>query len=55
MMLVDEVEKIWEAIDLRDDWSLFENKIERLRKMGLIYDFGCTPGSDHRSPRVISE
>lgn len=47
MMLVDEVEKIWEAIDVSDDWSPFEKKIERLRKMGLIYEFGCTPGGDH--------
>lgn len=53
MMLIDEVEKIWEAIDLRDDWSLFEKKIERLRTMGLIYDFGCTPGIDHGSPRAF--
>lgn len=40
MMLIDEVEKIWAAIDQRDDWSLFHSKIARLRERGKIYGFG---------------
>lgn len=53
MMLIDEVESIWDAIDLRDDWSIFEAKIERLRTMGLIYGFDCAAGSDYQSPRAF--
>ena len=30
-MLIEEVEAIWAAIAERDDWSLFENKIEEIR------------------------
>lgn len=40
MMLIDEVEKIWAAIDQRDDWTLFHSKIARLRNRGNIYGFG---------------
>jgi len=40
MMLIDEVEKIWSAIDLKDDWSMFHRKIARLRERGKIYGFG---------------
>lgn len=40
MMLIDEVEKIWSAIDQQNDWSLFYGKIDRLRKRGKIYGFG---------------
>jgi uncharacterized protein YdiU (UPF0061 family) len=40
MMLIDEVEKIWSSIDERDDWSLFQKKIARVRERGKIYGFG---------------
>jgi uncharacterized protein YdiU (UPF0061 family) len=33
-MHIDEVETIWGAIAERDDWSLFENKISSIRRMG---------------------
>ena len=33
-MLVDEVETIWSAIDERDDWQPFADKIAALRNMG---------------------
>ena len=29
----DEIEKIWEAIDKNDDWSLFNNKIDSISKL----------------------
>ena len=29
----DEIEKIWEAIDKNDDWSLFNNKIDSITKL----------------------
>lgn len=40
MMLIDEVEKIWSAIDQQDDWTLFYGKIARVRERGKIYGFG---------------
>jgi uncharacterized protein YdiU (UPF0061 family) len=33
-MLIDEVESIWSAITENDDWSLFESKIEAVRRLG---------------------
>ncbi len=33
-MLIEEVEAIWAPIDQRDDWSLFEAKIEEIRAFG---------------------
>ena len=33
-MLIDEVEAIWSAIDQRDDWAPFENKVADIREMG---------------------
>ena len=33
-MLIDEVEAIWSAIDQRDDWAPFENKVASIREMG---------------------
>ncbi|WP_390585553.1 protein adenylyltransferase SelO [Erythrobacter sp. MTPC3] len=33
-MLIEEVEAIWSAIDQRDDWSVLDNKIAQLRRMG---------------------
>ncbi len=32
-LLIDEIEEIWEAIAARDDWSLFQNKVEELQKL----------------------
>lgn len=36
-LLIEEIEAIWEAIDKKDDWSLFENKIKQIREMNLAY------------------
>ncbi len=36
-LVIDEVESIWDAIAERDDWSLFEEKIRRIRAMGAAY------------------
>lgn len=37
-LLIDEIENIWDAIDKRDDWSLFEAKVEDIRLMGKVYE-----------------
>lgn len=36
-MLIDEVEAIWSAIDVEDDWAPFDAKIEAVRRMGAAY------------------
>mgnify|MGYP001174107706 FL=1 len=36
-LLIDEVEEIWSAIDERDDWGPFNDKIARIRRMGEAY------------------
>ena len=33
-MLIDEVEAIWSAIAERDDWSLLNDKVASIRRMG---------------------
>ncbi len=33
-MLIDEVEAIWAAIDERDDWTMLDNKVAAIRRMG---------------------
>lgn len=33
-MLIDEVESLWSAIDLHDDWGPLEAKVEAIRRMG---------------------
>jgi hypothetical protein len=33
-MHIEEVETIWDAIATSDDWSLFNAKIEAIRRMG---------------------
>ena len=33
-MLIDEVEAIWQAIAQRDDWTMFDTKIAKIRRMG---------------------
>ena len=42
-MHIDEVEAIWSAIAERDDWSLFDNKIAAVRRMGdaMAADMGA--------------
>jgi len=37
-MLIDEVESIWAAIDVGDDWSRFESKVERVRAAGAAWN-----------------
>jgi uncharacterized protein YdiU (UPF0061 family) len=39
-LLIDEIEAIWDAIALRDDWSPFEAKIDRIRAMGAALGVG---------------
>jgi uncharacterized protein YdiU (UPF0061 family) len=34
-LLIDEIESIWTAINQNDDWSLFNSKIQSIRKMSL--------------------
>jgi len=34
-MHINEVEAIWSAIDERDDWQLFEDKVNAIRRMGV--------------------
>ena len=36
-LLIDELEKIWEPIAQRDDWSSFERKIEQIRSFRGVY------------------
>lgn len=36
-LLIDEIETIWQAIDEKDDWSLFENKLQSIRQIRGIY------------------
>ncbi len=37
MLLIDEIEAIWKPISESDDWSLFERKIENIRRMGRVF------------------
>lgn len=39
-MLIGEVEEIWAAIDLRDDWTLFDAKITSIRHRGKLHGYG---------------
>lgn len=36
-LLIDEIEKIWQPISQRDDWTAFTEKIERIRSMRGVY------------------
>ncbi|CAN5397807.1 YdiU family protein [soil metagenome] len=40
MLLIDEVEAIWAAIEVGDDWSLFHSKIAALRARGKLHGYG---------------
>jgi serine/tyrosine/threonine adenylyltransferase len=33
-LVIDEIEALWRAIDERDDWSPFEQKIREIRELG---------------------
>jgi uncharacterized protein YdiU (UPF0061 family) len=48
-MLVDEVEEIWVAIAERDDWTLFEAKVEAIRRMGEALTEGAGSASSPRA------
>ncbi|MES2966038.1 MAG: YdiU family protein [Bdellovibrionota bacterium] len=37
MLLIDEIEAIWAPIAEKDDWSLFEKKIDDIRLMGRVH------------------
>ena len=55
-LLIDEIETIWSAIADRDDWSLFEAKIEAIRELGAALegasgkDPASAPGAPPPSP-----
>jgi hypothetical protein len=36
-MLIDEVEAIWAAIDVNDDWQPLYDKVAALREMGKAH------------------
>ena len=40
-MLIDEVEALWTPIAERDDWTLFETKLEQLREMREALALSC--------------
>jgi uncharacterized protein YdiU (UPF0061 family) len=40
-LLIEEIEDIWRAIDIKDDWGPFEAKIASIRSMGAL-----RPGQD---------
>jgi uncharacterized protein YdiU (UPF0061 family) len=42
-LLIDEIEAVWSAIAERDDWSLFEAKIQEIRLLGDA--LGVDPGA----------
>ena len=42
-LLYDEIEKIWDDIDKKDDWSLFNQKIDsinRFKQANINYGLG---------------
>jgi uncharacterized protein YdiU (UPF0061 family) len=36
-LLIDEIEAIWARIADQDDWSLFEGKVDEIRRMGKVH------------------
>jgi uncharacterized protein YdiU (UPF0061 family) len=46
-MLIEEVEAIWAAIAVRDDWSAFEAKIAAIRMMGVALGLQDRARTDH--------
>ena len=47
-LVIDEVERIWSAIDAQDDWSAFEEKIGAIRALGSALGEAPAPAG-HRS------
>ena len=45
-LLIDEIERIWDAIAGADDWSLFEAKLRDIQRMGDAY--GTIPAAAER-------
>lgn len=43
-VLIDEVERIWSAIDRDDDWSALDEKIARIRRLGQSLGTPPAPG-----------
>jgi hypothetical protein len=35
-LVIEEVERVWRAIDEHDDWSLFSQKISDIRELGAL-------------------
>ena len=33
-LVIEEVERVWAAIDERDDWAPFEQKVAEIRRLG---------------------
>ena len=44
-MLIEDVEAIWAAIDMRDDWGPFHAKLARLERLGAALRQGGGPGT----------
>jgi uncharacterized protein YdiU (UPF0061 family) len=44
-LLIEEIEAIWDAIAVRDDWSVLEAKIAEIRAMGALYEKLQTPSA----------
>ena len=47
-LVIDEVERIWSAIDTHDDWSAFEEKIAAIRALGSALGTALAPAG-HRN------
>jgi uncharacterized protein YdiU (UPF0061 family) len=52
-LLIDEVERIWQAIAEANDWSLFESKLAAIAEMADAYGvwWGRTPSKKQQPPR----
>jgi uncharacterized protein YdiU (UPF0061 family) len=42
-LLIDEIEKIWSFVDLRDDWSPFSQKLSDIRELAAAYGRAMVP------------
>lgn len=38
-MVIDEVEEIWSSIAREDDWSLFDERVAKIRRVGALYGY----------------
>ncbi|MBX7146956.1 MAG: YdiU family protein [Alphaproteobacteria bacterium] len=52
-LVIEEIEKIWEAIDKKDDWSLLYNKIHDIHIMKKAYQFNPITNFDQISKDAI--